>query len=224
MILKEVFPNLGASHPVSKEAPQPLSELYPRLNGFRLNYVISPDVIETNSESSTNELDRIILKFIRSQSDLIVTTGRTARSENLNSSSYAPILVLTKTDVLLEIPAVTAQSKQSVYVTQRLGTIYPNSNALSIGTFQGSAQIFCAEFCRVNNFASVVLETGVSTAKDFSKARAITEVDLTVTRVSDLETANRTAIDFLTELELENLTLLQLLNHDESWFFRFGVL
>jgi len=222
MILMEVFPNLGASHPVSNEAPQPLSELYPRLIGFRLNYVISPDVIETNSDSSTNELDRIILKVIRSQSDLIVTTGRTARSENLNSSTYAPMLVLTKSDVQLEIPAVTAQSKQSVYVTQRLGTIYPNSNALAIGTFQVSAPTFCAEFCRVNNFASVVLETGISTAKDFSKA--ITEVDLTVTRVSDLETANRTAINFLTELELENLTLLQLLNRDESWFFRFGVL
>jgi riboflavin biosynthesis pyrimidine reductase len=223
VILKEVYPNLGASHLVSKEFTNPLEEFYPRLHGFRLNYVLSPEASEATSDFSTNALDRIILKLIRSQSDLIITTGKTVRSEKLNASSYSPMLILTRSDEPLEIPAVNLQSEQKVYLTQRLGMIYPNSNALAIGTFQNEAPTFCAEFCRVNRFESVVLETGISTSKDFSKAGLVHEVDLTVTRVSSQETAEKVAVDFLANLQIDNHSLVHLLNHEDSWFFRFGV-
>ena len=223
MILEEIFPNLGVNHEVTSENTQALQPWYPVVKGFRLNFVFSANQSDENSDSSSNSLDRIILKFIRSQSDLILTSGKTARNESLRSSTYAPLLIITNSDDQFEIHAVTAQSKQSVYLTQRLGTLYPNSNALAVGVFQGSPTKFAKSFCLSNSFHSVVLETGLSLTREFAEDNQIHEVDLTVTKVQTREVAIEMANEFLVTIGIEQFSLLQLLRNSDSWFFRFEI-
>jgi 5-amino-6-(5-phosphoribosylamino)uracil reductase len=43
----------------------------------------------------SNDLDRTLLVELRKQADVIVTSGATARAENLRASKHAPIFVLT---------------------------------------------------------------------------------------------------------------------------------
>jgi riboflavin biosynthesis pyrimidine reductase len=221
MILEEIFPKLGVSHEVSMDNTQQLKACYPVVKGFRLNFVVSAEETFENSDASSNSLDRIILKFIRSQSDLILTSGKTARSESLRSSTYAPLLIITKTEVLFDIPAVTAESTQGVYLTQKLGTLYPNSKALAVGLFQGSPSKFAKSFCLSNNFDSIVLETGLSLSREFAEANQINEVDLTVTKVQSQEVAIEMANEFLVTIGIQQSSLLQLLRNEDSWFFRF---
>jgi hypothetical protein len=223
-MLTEVFPQRGASHEVSTIESMRLKDLYPRLKGFRLNYVLAPNNSASTSDSVSNELDRTILKFIRSQSDLIVTTGLTARNERLNASKYAPLLVLTRSKELLEIPAVEELSQHKIYTTQKLGMIYPNTNALAIGGFQGNLAEFTKEFCKLNNFESAVLETGPSTTQEFSKAKLIAEVDLSITSTRSEQEATLAATSFISSIGVEEYDLVQLLNHEQSWFFRFAIL
>jgi len=221
--LTEVFPQRGANHEVSTIESLRLKDLYPRVRGFRLNYVLAPNNSASTSDSVSNELDRTILKFIRSQSDLIVTTGLTARNERLNASKYAPLLVLTRSKELLEIPAVEELSQHKIYTTQKLGMIYPNTNALAIGGFQGNLAEFTKEFCRLNNFESAVLETGPSTTQEFSKAKLVAEANLSITSARSEEDATLASTSFLSDIGIEEYDLVQLLNHEQSWFFRFAI-
>jgi len=224
MILEEIFPNLGVNHEVTTDNTKQLQAWYPVVKGFRLNFVVSANQSDENSDASSNSLDRIILKFIRSQSDLIVTSGKTARSESLRSSAYAPMLIMTKSDDLFDIPAVTDESTKGVYLTQKLGTLYPNSKALAIGIFQESPATFAKAFCLSNSFDSIVLETGLSLAIEFAAANQISEIDLTVTKVHTQEVAMEIANEFLNTIGIKQSSLLQLLRNEDSWFFRFETL
>ena len=76
-------------------------DAYLPLIGLRANLVIDTDGNTSanpsqNSDSLTSELDRQLLKHLRSISDLIVTTGATFRAENLRPSKFAPMLVLSR--------------------------------------------------------------------------------------------------------------------------------
>lgn len=195
--------------------------LYPEVLGFRFNHVVSPNIESSNSNLSSNQVDRIILKFLRSISDLIITTGATARAEALRSSAYAPMLILTLSEDELDFPAVQAKSSKVIYLTQKLGTQYSNKNALAIGIVKEPLPEFCVKFCSLNGFGSAVLESGITVAKQFAKAGLIKEVDLTVTEVPTRNQAEDEAAKFLLNLGLQGLPMIQLLNLESSWFFRF---
>ncbi len=222
MILQELYPNPDARHDVEDISSEALKKLYPKVPGFRFNYVIDPQVFEDDSNLATSPLDRLILKFIRSQSDLIVTTGRTAISEVLNSSSFAPMLILTRSDDQLDIPALTKESYRQVYVTQKLETSYPNSKAMAIGKITSNASSFCKDFCRINGFESIALETGLSVASEFAQAGFLSEIDITVTGVSGRKIAQEAASSLIPKLS-SSLPILekQLLQYQDNWFFRF---
>ena len=222
MILEEVFPNSGDRHPVSQNNLAELASLYPKVFGFRLNYVISAQNQESNSDSISNPLDRLILKFIRLQSDLIITSGQTARQEVLRSSIHAPMLILTGSTDDFDIPAVTEQSIKNVYLTQRLGAIYPNTKAVAIGRFQGLATAFARSFCQSNASTAVVLETGLTLSREFAEANQIGEIDLTVTSAESQEEALARADTFLTSIGINRYSAIQILRLDDYWFFRFG--
>lgn len=224
MILQEIFPNAGVTHEVLDVNSEALQTLYPKISGFRFNYVISPSIADADSDLATSALDRIVLKHIRSQSDLIVTTGLTAIAELLNSSAFAPMMILTRTDDEFDIPALTTDSTQTVYVTQRLETSYSNSKALAIGKVQNSLTEFCVSFCKLNNFNSIALESGLAVAAEFSQARLLSEVDLTVTGVDSQSEAEKFAFEFITRLKPRGLAHHHLLRHEDNWFFRFVAL
>jgi hypothetical protein len=222
LILQEIFPNPGTKHEVEDITSESLGKLYPIVPGFRFNYVISPDILDAKSDLATSPIDRIILKFIRSQSDLIVTTGLTAIQEIINSSSFAPMLILTRSENLIEIPALTKQSNLKVYVTQKLETSYMNSQAMAIGKVQQPLADFCLSFCELNGFETVALESGLTIASEFAQAGLLTEVDLTVTGVQSRQAAEEAALAFVTKLTPAVYLHQQLLQFEDNWFFRFA--
>jgi hypothetical protein len=219
LILKQVFPESGTKVPFDSED---LTVLYPKVDGLRFNFVVANgNTLDTASDQSTNKLDRELLKFIRSQSDLIITTGKTARAENLAASKFAPILILTTSSEDIDIAAVQANEGMPVYITQRLGTQYPSEKAIAIGGVQDKLSEFVDSFCRANNFRNAVLESGVETAKIFATAGKINEVDLTLTNFTGRVDAEASAKDFLEKIGFE-AQLLQILRSEDTWFFRFG--
>lgn len=217
MILEEVFPQSG-NRALDSES---LNTYYPKVDGIRFNFVLSNGItLDTTSDNSTNKLDRELLKFIRSQSDLIITTGKTARAENLSASKYAPMLILTRSPEELDIPAVHPNEGKPVYITQRLGTEYQSNKAIAIGGVQDELPVFVESFLRANNFLYPVLETGVETAKLFAASGVIKEVNLTLTSSTSRVEAEVAARDFLANLGVEAL-LSQLLKSEDTWLFRF---
>ena len=219
MILEEVFPSIGIRTIDSDN----LATYYPRVEGIRFNFVLSSSASQSsNSDEASNKIDRELLKYIRSQSDLIITTGKTARSENLRASNYAPMLILTRSSDELNIPALQPNDAKPVYVTQRLGTIYPNDKAIAIGGIQDSPTDFVESFCRANSLRHAVLESGIETAKLFAAARTIKEVNLTVTNAADEVAAKNLAEDFLKNIQFKGSVLIQILRSEETWFFRYG--
>ena len=219
MILEEVFPSIG-TRTIDAEN---LDTYYPKVEGLRFNFVLSANASQSsNSDEASNKIDRELLKFIRSQSDLIMTTGKTARSENLRASKYAPMLILTRTSDEFNIPAVEPNEAKPVYVTQRLGTIYPSDKAIAIGGIQDNLTDFVESFCRANNFRHPVLESGIETAKLFATPRTIKEVNLTVTNAADEVAAKNLAEDFLKNIQCDGSALIQILRSEETWFFRYG--
>ena len=219
MILEQVFPEPGTQVAFDSEH---LAVLYPRVEGLRFNFVIANGTnLDTSSENSTNKLDRDLLKFIRSQSDLIITTGKTARAENLKASKFAPMLILTTSSEDLNIAAVQVNEGKPVYITQRLGTQYPSEKAIAIGGVQDELPQFVDSFCRVNNFKHSVLESGMETAKIFAASGKIKEVNLTLTNFNSKFDAETTAKDFLGKIGFE-AELFQILRSEDTWFFRFG--
>jgi DNA-binding LacI/PurR family transcriptional regulator len=219
LILEQVFPESGTEVLFDSDH---LADLYPKVDGLRFNFVIANgNDLDTSSDKSTNNLDRELLKFIRSQSDLIITTGKTARAENLAASRFAPMLILTTSQEDLEIAAVQANEEKPVYITQRLGNLYPSEKAIAIGGVQNNLPEFVDSFCRANNFRNVVLESGVETARTFASAGKVTEVDLTLTNFSSSLDVESSAKEFLGNIGFEGV-LIQILKSDDTWFFRFG--
>ena len=220
MILEQVFPVSGIEVAFNSEH---LAVLYPKVEGLRFNFVLANGTnLDTTSDISTNKLDRELLKIIRSQSDLIITTGKTARAENLTASKFTPMLILTTSSEDLNIAAVQANEGKPVYITQRLGTQYPSEKAIAIGGVQDELPQFVDSFCRANSFKHSVLEVGMETAKIFAASGKINEVNLTLTNFTSKFDAEATAIDFLGKIGFR-AELLQILRSEDTWFFRFGV-
>jgi hypothetical protein len=219
LILEQVFPVAGKEVAFESEH---LAVLYPKVEGLRFNFVIANGTnLAATSDNSTNKLDRELLRFIRSQSDLIITTGKTARAENLAASRFAPMLILTTSSEDLNIAAVQANEGKPVYITQRLGIQYPSEKAIAIGGVQDQLPEFVDSFCRANSFKHSVLESGMETAKIFASSGNINEVNLTLTNFTSKLDAEAAAIDFLGKIGFE-AQLLQILRAEDTWFFRFG--
>lgn len=80
------------------ERAQLLSRYQP-LAGVRLNLAVGAQGtvagVTGTSKDVSNELDRALLVELRKHADVILTSGATARAENLRASKHAPIFVLT---------------------------------------------------------------------------------------------------------------------------------
>ena len=225
MILEEMFPSEGISLDLKSENLDQLDNWYPKVPGLRFNYVISAKNSEgSESNLSTSDVDRKLLRFIRSQSDLIVTTGVTARKENLSPSKFAPMLVITSSNEDFDFPAVQNESTWPVYTTQKLGTQYSNPNAIAIGRTGTTVGDFLTSFMDANGYESVALETGLSVTKQLIKENLISEICLTVTNCSTRFDADVEAKQFLSDLGVGEVRTIQVLRSQDSWFFRFGSL
>jgi hypothetical protein len=222
LILTEVYPNTGVTGSISLDDSSDLEHWYPKVDGVRFNFVISNGASLTEtSDNLSNTADRAMLRFIRAQSDLIITTGKTARAENLSASKYAPMLIITKSNEELDFPAATNPTGTNVYITQRLGTVYPSEKAIAIGGFQESVPAFIESFCRASNFVRPVLESGIETAKLFGLKKLIAEVDLTLVDFTNQDEAHDAASELLEQISFASPRVVQILRFEKTWFFRF---
>ena len=187
---------------------------YQQDNGFRFNHVIKASAGSANSQQISNPLDRLILKVIRSQADLIVTSGKTAISENLKASRFAPLLVLTNNDEI-SFAGLETPSTMPVFVTVN-DRDWLNPSAKAVGKTQGNLVTWLRQFSK--DYHKVVLETGPLLTR--SLAPLLNEACITVVEANELSEATESVERFMGELGI-NLKLMQILEIQGNYFFRF---
>ena len=226
MIIEEVFPAQTSIEVALDDTDfESVSAWYPKIRGSRFNFVISPKSSgNQNSNELSNPVDRYILKAIRSQSDLIITTGKTARDENLTASKFAPLVIITK-DPNIDIPATNLSTERPVFIAsyESIFRDYANPNLkfikLNVESFADSAESVLADL----ESDSPVFETGLNAFRDLAIAGLIDEVCLTVTSSASIDEAEIQAKDFLKANGVQGKKILQLVAAD-THFFRFQVL
>jgi len=226
LIVKELFPG-SAELEIKPESSSlhDASHWYPRILGIRFNYVIDAiDRTGTNSDAASNELDRYFLRVIRSSSDLIITTGKTARAERLRSSKLAPMAIITSQPDSLNIPAIEEQSSQPVYVCSEVAPKLPfgNSNAKWLEISSASIAEIVLELQKKLNSKNPLLEIGINSLRELASSDLVTEICLTVTHADSRELAVEASEGFLKSAGLV-AEQLQLLNSGNTWLFRFRV-
>ena len=226
MIVIELFPgNAEVEIDPETSSLQDAIYWYPRILGIRFNYVIDAiDRTGTNSDAASNELDRYFLRVIRSSSDLIITTGKTARAERLRSSKLAPMAIITSQPDSLNIPALEEQSSHPVYVCSEVAPKLPfgNSNAKWLAISSASIAEIVIEVLAKLNSMSPLLEIGINSLRELASSDLVTEICLTVTHADSRELAVEASEGFLKSAGLV-AEQLQLLNSGNTWLFRFRV-
>ena len=226
MIVKELFPG-STEVEIDPETSslQEASHWYPSIPGIRFNYVINAaGTSSENSDADSNELDRYFLKVIRSSSDLIITTGKTARSEELRASKLAPKAIITTQPNSLQIPATEQNSDQPVYVCSKVIPEHPftNSEANWLETASDDIANIVREVIARTGSSNTVIETGLLTFAALASEDLVYEVCLTVSNAESKESATKASENFLnaTNVIAEQI---QVLNAGTTWLFRFRV-
>lgn len=226
MIVKELFPGTTEIQ-IDPETSslQDGSHWYPGIPDTRFNYVINAvGTSAENSDADSNALDRYFLKVIRSSSDLIITTGKTARSEHLRGSKFAPMAILTTQPDNLKIPANEQNSSQPVYICSKVAPEQPfrNKGVRWLETANDDISSIVREVIASTNSSHTLFETGFLTFRALTAEGLVNEVCLTVTNADSRETATRAAEDFLRTADVA-AEQIQLLNAGTTWLFRFRV-
>lgn len=197
---REVFEGLTA-----EEQSWVIARDYGICNGWRLNIAIDSSgnsFGETGvSDDVSTELDRLLLGKLRSLSDVIVTSGRTARAEKYRSSRYAPIAIFTSSGDLDSVPAI--QGKQyftplvltpmarSAFVEASLSDvdvrILPYEQPSNVGDWP----ISIASIIQREGYQSPILESGQSTLCTFLEHQIIDEICVSITRPNSARVSAR---------------------------------
>ena len=226
MIVKELFPgNAEVQIDPKTSSLQVASHWYPSTPGIRFNYVINATGTPAEySDADSNELDRYFLRVIRSSSDLIITTGKTARAERLRSSKLAPMAIITSQPDSLKIPALEEQSSHPVYVCSEVAPKQPfrNSNAKWLEISSASIAEIVVEVLAKLNSKSPLLEIGIDSLRELASPNLVNELCLTVTNAASRDLAVEASEGFLKSAGLV-AEQLQLLNSGNTWLFRFRV-
>ena len=196
-----------------------LSKYFPRLDGCRWNYVVSakPHKAATSDEV-TSQADRLVLTTIRSNSDLIITTGKTAVAEQLNGSSYAPMMVLTNNSKI-DFPALQTPSKHQILLTIETGR-FQNSKVSCLGSTSGELTNWLRN--HTGDYPSKVFEGGIDTGTDLVNAGFIDQICLSVTSSENFTESLDAAHEFLSRTS-RNFKATQVLECENTWFFTFQV-
>lgn len=213
-LIEQVSAGLESNLTYEIDSPSDLKRWYPRITGFRSNYVISAKTKETNSGVISNDNDRMVLRAIRSSADLIITTGKTAVSEQLSASKSAPLLILTNSEVI-DIPATRTSSAQTVFITGPQ-VQYANKSVVALGKTQEPLTSWLADVTK--EYESVVIESGLSVTLILQEL--LCEVCLTVTDADNTDAAWNVAEEYMQQFN-GTWKLNQLLEIDKTLFFKF---
>ena len=172
--------------------------LYQPLVGVRLNLAIdaagSVSGATGSSDDVSNALDRAVLVHLRKISDVIVTSGKTARAENLRASKHAPMVVLTQSGEGLE-HMLNGPDAKPVTLLVPGGSLLADLHPRSVLTH-----------LRAGECSQILLEFGPRLIALWSEAGLIDEVCLTVTGQPNSEATARSLLpDFI---ESDNAVLL----------------
>ena len=158
-------------------------ETYPTLIGVRLNMVVNGlgEFTDENGSSRgiSNELDRKLIGHLRRISDVVVTGGNTARSEQYTVPSSCSLAVISRS---FELDG------------ERFMRLPDPKVALATLKNQG--------------FNRILLETGPTLSKFFLETQAVDEFCLTVTG-GDLKVATETVTGWASNLELASTIELE---------------
>jgi len=181
---------------------QSLLDSQKRLNGVRANFVVNNQGHFTGESGSSreisNENDLVLLKKLRSLSDVIVTDAKTARMEQYRPSKFAPIEIWSKTG---DFTGLTAEQGLSFRITPDV-----------VRTISEL----------VNIYRSVLLETGPTLTNLLGNAKAIDELKLTVVGAPSQQDAILTASSAKESLGLNYLKLIECQSLGDSWFLTLG--
>ena len=227
MIVRELFPGKNELEIDPSTSSVAAGQIwYPKISGARFNFVIrSVNHEYQNSDSISNAIDRYFLKVIRSQCDLIITSGKTAKAEALNSSKFAPIAIITNHPDQLFIPATLEPSSNQVIVcSQTVPSIaFQNRNVKFLQIHSQQITEVLEEVIQATGSSSAVIEVGLSTALELAREGYFVELCLSVVSAISLEDATASADEFLGKLELD-VELLQTLCCMDTYLFRFKAL
>lgn len=206
MTLIRLFPTLQKFEGLSRDDQSwIIAKEYGICNGWRVNFAIDAagkSFGETGSSIDVaTELDRLLLGKLRSLADVIVTSGQTARVEKYRSSKHAPIAIFTNTGDLDAVPAiqgtqyftplVLAPSSKTNEIESGLSDVDVQVLAYETSGESGSWPSAIASVLHHEGFQSPILESGLSTLRQFIENNVVDEICLTVTYPSSIPISAR---------------------------------
>jgi riboflavin biosynthesis pyrimidine reductase len=164
-------------------------------NGWRANFVIDDagESFGANGDSSdvSNHVDRLLLAKLRSLADVIVTSGETARAERYKSSKHAPIAIFTQNGDLDSVPAIQGtQYFTPLVLTSSSNLSEVESNLSDVDakflTFKSDGNssswpVAVSSVLHHEGFQSPILESGLTTLRQFLQSNVLDEFCLTIT-------------------------------------------
>jgi riboflavin biosynthesis pyrimidine reductase len=163
--------------------------------GWRLNFAVNQAGEafgqDGTSEGVSNGLDRLVMGKLRSQSDLIVTSGATARAERYKSSKHARIAIITRTGDLDRVPAVQGSQFFTPLIITDIEHFDSVEQALNdvdveVVSYGEAASLFAPlkieELVAGSGYQSPILESGASLSREFIQAGVVKEICLTISK------------------------------------------
>jgi riboflavin biosynthesis pyrimidine reductase len=165
--------------------------------GWRLNFAVNQAGEAFGQDGTSggvsNGLDRLVMGKLRSQSDLIVTSGATARAERYKSSKHARIAIITRTGDLDSVPAV----QGSQFFTPLIITNAENFDSVEKALNDVDVEVVSygeatsmldplkiVELVAGSGYQSPILESGASLSREFIHAGVVKEVCLTISKTA----------------------------------------
>jgi len=174
------------------------------------NWIFNTKLFKQNID---NDADKKMLNLLRANSDLIVTSGATARAENYQASMHAPLAVITRNlePIAKEFHEASEGKQPVVLVSPTVAfeteTRIPCDDPLRVGDL--------LESFKKHGWKRILLECGPSLFEIFEPSTD--EICMTT---PSIEASNK-AISNLTNRKTEKLTQFDL---NGFWFTRYSVL
>lgn len=196
MTLVRLFPTFETHPGLSIEDQSWLiAKSYGICNGWRVNFAVNQSGasygLSGASADVSSDLDRLLLGKLRSLSDVIVTSGATARAEKYKSSKHAPIAIFTATGDLDVVPAIQGTQYSTPIVITSEAQVKEIEDQLAdvdakVTAYDGVSDwpVGVAAVLAHDGFQSPILESGLASLREFVAADVIDEICLTVTQSS----------------------------------------
>jgi riboflavin biosynthesis pyrimidine reductase len=221
----------------SDEQSWVIAKEYGICNGWRVNFAIDSrgkSFGETGSSSDVStDLDRQLLGKLRALSDVIVTSGKTARAEKYRSSKHAPIAIFTSSGDLDAVPAIQGTQYFTPIVLTPRSRKESVEEALSdvdvrVLTFEGHNRSLLwpaaiEEIIRHEGYQSPILESGQSTLREFIACGIVSEICLSITNsvASSVSARDLSSINLETVFgSIEGFSLRNLFTDGRTTFSR----